>query len=292
METKISLKDMYDVHVHTSPSIARRKSTGVEALKLASSEEMAGFVLLDHTYNTEVVAKVLNELGYGAKVFGSILLNESVGGLNPSVVEAAIGLGTKQIQMPTYSTRNHEETMGDDVKTFPYKKRMKGVYVLDDRGRLIPEVEDILQLITGSQSFLGTGHLSAREAEVLVSRAKELKIRVLVNGASNGSGSESLDFPIPSQKRMAGDHVFMEHDYGVIIRTVQKRRTPIESLVEQIRAVGAEHCVIATDAGQLEFPDFVSGLREFIKRLTEKGITEKEIDLMTRQNPRVLLGLS
>lgn len=285
MDSKISLNGMYDLHVHAAPSIKQRKFTALEALKLASEEGMAGFLLMDHTYNTECIAQVLNELEYGAKVFGSILLNESVGGINPSVVEEAIELGTKHIQMPTYSARNHEEKFGDDQQGFPYKKRGKGIYILDDRGRLIPEVEDILQLLKGSESFLGTGHLSVLELEALISRAKDLKIRVMVNDAS----SKTFTIPISAQKRMAGDHVFMEHDYGVLIRVFRKQ-TPIESVVKQIRAVGVERCVIATDAGQIKFPDLVYCLRDFVECLLEKEITEKEIDLMTRENPRILLG--
>jgi hypothetical protein len=283
----ISLKGMYDLHIHASPSIVRRKFTALEALKLASGEGMAGILLVDHAYNTESMAQALNELGYGARIFGTILLNEAVGGLNPSVVEAALGLGTKQIQMPTYSSRNHEEKFGGNQKNFPYKTRTKGIYILDDRGRLIPEVEEILELLKGSGSFLGTGHLSAGEMEVLIHRAETLKVRVIVNGASN----ESTGLSISAQKKMAGDYVFMEHDYGVLVR-VSEKRTPIESVVEQIREAGAERCVIATDAGQMGFPDPISCLREFLKQLMEKGITEREIDLMTRGNPRFLLGIS
>ena len=286
MTEMISLKDMYDLHFHASPSINLRKLSALEALKLANAEGMAGILLMDHTYNTESIAQILNELGYRTKVFGSILLNESVGGINPSVVEAAIELGTKHIQMPTYSSRNHEEKFGDDQQEFPYKKRVKGIYILDSRGRLIPEVEDALQVMKGRGSFLGTGHLSIVEMEALISRAKSLKIPVMVSGAS----SETSPIPISVQNRMADDFVFMEHNYGVLIR-VQRKQTPIESVVEQIRSVGAERCVIATDAGQITFPDQVYCLKDFVKRLMEKGIKQKEIDLMTRENPRILLGI-
>lgn len=288
MDARISLEGMYDIHIHTSPSIQRRRCSALDALKLASAEGMGGVLLLDHTYNTEVIAQVLNQLGYGPKVFGSILLNESAGGLSASVVEGAIALGTKQIQMPTYSSRHHEETIGDDQKVFPYKKRAKGIYILDERGRLIPEVEEILDLLKGSGSFLGTGHLSAIEVETLVRRAGQLKVRVLVNGASNQPGGVSIQ----SQKELVCEHVFMEHDYGALIRAAEIRRTPIESVVEQIRAVSAERCVIVTDAGQMDYPDMIYSLRDFVTRLTEHGISEKEIDFMTRQNPRRLVGVA
>lgn len=74
MQEMITLKCMYDLHVHVYPSIARRKFTAFEALKLANNEGMGGFLLLDNTYNTTVVVQVLNEMGYDTKVFGSILL--------------------------------------------------------------------------------------------------------------------------------------------------------------------------------------------------------------------------
>jgi len=286
MDPGSSLKGMYDLHVHASPSMARRKLTALEALKVASNEGMGGFLLLDHTYNTAAVAQVLNELGYETRVFGSILLNESVGGLNPSVVEAAIGLGTMQIQMPTYSSRNHKERYGDDRKIFPYQKTSKGVYILDDRGRLISEVEEILQLLKGAESFVGTGHLSVPEIKALVGRAKDLGVRVLVNSVS----TDMIDMPIAVQKELAGDGVLMEHDYGVLTELVH-RKTPIESIVEQIRAVGAERCVIATDAGHPDIPHLVDGLKDFVRQLTEKGISGDELDLMTRRNPEILLGI-
>lgn len=282
----VSLKGMYDLHVHASPSIARRKFTALEALELASNEGMGGFLLLDHTYNTVVVAQVLNEMGYETRVFGSIILNESVGGVNPSVVEIAIGLGTKEIQMPTYSAQSHKEKYGDDQKNFPYQKKSEGIHILDNRGRLISEVEEILQMIKGSESFLGTGHLSIAEIVTLVDRAKGLKIRVLVNSVS----TDIIDLPISIQKELIDDNVFMEHDYAVLTDIVHKK-TPIESVVEQIRAVGPGRCVIATDAGQVQIPNLIDGLKDFVRRLLENGITETELDLMARKNPRVLLGI-
>ena len=287
MEETISLKGMYDLHVHAAPSIIRRRLTSIEVLKLASSEGMAGVLLLDHTHNTTMVATVLNEMGYETKMFGTIMLNEAVGGLNPSVVESALQLGTKQIQMPTYSSRSHKEKYGDDQKIFPYQKKSKGVRVLDDKGKLVPEVEEIFEIMKNYNCFLGTGHLSAEETVALVKRAKELKIRVMVNSVS----TDIIDTPIDIQKQLASDAVFMEHDYAVLTDMVH-RKTPIESLVQQIRSVGAERCVLATDAGQVTIPDLVTEMKDFIKQLSAKGITEKEFDLMLTRNPKIVLGLN
>jgi hypothetical protein len=66
---------------------------------------------------------------------------------------------------------------------------------------------------------------------------------------------------------------------------------PVERIVDQIRTVGAEWCVLGTDSGNMRLPDNVTALRSFVERLMAAGITEKEIDLMTRRNPRIVLGI-
>ena len=283
----INLEGMYDLHVHPAPSLQKRRFTALEAVKLASEEKMAGVLFLDHTYNTTTMAHTINEMNFHTKAFGAIMLNEAVGGLNPSVVEIALRLGTKQIQMPTYSSKAHHDAYGDDQKIFPYKKRMKPIYILDDHGRLVPEVEEILELMRGSNSFLASGHLSPPEVEALVKRAKEVGCKVMACSVS----TDMPGYPIEAQKNWAGDHVFMEHDY-LAITDVPHKTTPVAVVLEQIRAVGAERCVIGTDAGQMALPDPVRALKEFLSRLIEGGLTDKEIDIMTRRNPGFLLGIS
>lgn len=280
----VSLEGMYDIHIHPAPSIQRRRFTSIEALKIASEEGMAGIVFVDHTYNTTVVAETVNELGLKTKAYGAIFLNEAVGGIDPSVVEIALKLGTKQIEMPTYSSKAHFDAYGDDQNIFPYKKRKKPVYILDDQGRLIQEVQEILDLLKGTSSFIGSGHLSPLEIDKLVERARELSCKVVVNSVS----TDMPGIPIPQQKKWADDFIFMEHDY-LAITDVPHKTTPIEMMVEQIRSVGAEWCMLGTDAGNIKLPDNATAMRNFVSRLLEAGITEREIDLMTRKNPERLL---
>lgn len=283
----INLEGMYDLHVHPAPSIQRRRFTAIEAIKLADEEKMGGILFLDHTYNTTTMADTINELGFQTKAFGTIMLNEAVGGLSPSVVEIALALGTKQIEMPTYSSKAHLDAYGDDQSTFPYKKRIKPIWVLDDRGHLIPEVEEIIQLVKGTDSFLATGHLCTLEADAIVRRAKELNCKLVITGVSTDMPGHPLD----AQKKWAADHIFMEHDY-MAITDLPHTTTPIATVVEQIRGVGAERCVLGTDAGSMKLPDNVTSMRDFVDRLIQAGITDKEIDLMARRNPRIVLGIS
>jgi hypothetical protein len=283
----ISLEGMYDLHVHPGPSIQKRRFTALGAIKLASEEKMGGILFLDHTYNTTSMADTINELGLKTRAFGTIMLNEAVGGLNPSVVEIALALGTQQIQMPTYSSRNHQSMYGDDQKIFPYKKRAKPYYILDDQGRLLPEVEEILALVKGSKSHIGCGHLSVPEVDALVKRPRELGCRVLANAVS----TDMPDYPVGAQKRWADQGVFIEHAY-MAITDVPHVTVPVERIVSQIRTVGPEHCVLGTDAGNMRLPDNPVALRNYVEALMGAGLTEKEIDQMTRKNPPVVLGIA
>ena len=283
----ISLEGMFDLHIHPAPSIQRRRFTALEAIKLAHEERMAGLLFLDHTYNTTTMADTINEMGFQTKAFGSIMLNEAVGGLSPSVVEIALALGTKQIQMPTYSSKAHFDAYGDDQKIFPYKKRSKPIYILDDQGHLIPEVEEIVELMKGTSSFLATGHLSTLEVDAIVKRAKEAGCKMMVCSVS----TDMPGYPLNAQKSWAADNIFMEHDY-LALTDVPHQKTPITTIVEQIRTIGAERCVLGTDAGNMKLPDNVTAMRDFLSRLIEGGLTEKEIVLITRRNPRILLGIS
>jgi hypothetical protein len=283
----ISLEGMYDLHIHPAPSIQKRRFTALEAAKFGSEEKMAGTLFLDHTYNTSTMVDTINEMGLHTKAFGCIMLNEAVGGISPSVVEIAVALGTKQIQMPTYSSMAHRLAYGDDQKIFPYKKRIMPIYILNEHGRLIPQVEEILELVKGTNSYIGTGHLSTLEVDAVVKRTRELGIKVVANTAS----TDMPGYPLDAQKRWASDLVFIEHAY-MAITDVPHQTLPVAALVEQIRGVGAERCVLGTDSGNMRLPTNVEALRDFIGRLMGAGITESEIDQMTRKTPQILLGIS
>ena len=283
----MDLEGMYDLHIHPAPSLQKRRFSALEAVKLASEKKMAGVLFLDHTYNTTTMARTINEMNYCAKAFGTIMLNEAVGGLNPSVVEIALRLGTKQIQMPTYSSKAHFDAYGDDQQIFPYKKRIKPITLLDDHGRLIPDVEEILGLLKGTDAFLGTGHISPLEIDGLVKRAKQLQVTVVLNSAS----TDMPGIPLEDQRKWADEKTFMEHDY-MAITEVPHQTTPIATVVGQIRGVGAERCVLGTDSGTVRLPDNVAAMESFVGRLLEAGLKEKEIELMTKRNPSIVLGIT
>jgi hypothetical protein len=61
--------------------------------------------------------------------------------------------------------------------------------------------------------------------------------------------------------------------------------------IARIREIGAEHVIISSDVGLLGTPLHPDSLAWFAKRLRAAGVTEREIDLMYKDNPATALGL-
>ena len=92
----------FDLHVHAYPDSSReRRTDAIEAGKYAYEYGMGGFVLKSHDYPTGPLSMVLNQIYPGIFIAGGIVLNQSVGGLNPRAVEKMIPLNTKIVWMPT-----------------------------------------------------------------------------------------------------------------------------------------------------------------------------------------------
>ena len=253
---------------------------------------MAGALIKDHVTITSDRAYILNKIFPDFKVFGSIVLNYTVGGLNPPAVKAAIRLGVKQVYMPTYSSaygiKKHGVISETFTDLFPPNGK-KGISILSTKGTLLPEVDIILRTIMENDVILGTGHLSPAESLKLIERAKELGVqKVLVTHPSSLLTDMSLD----DQKRAVQMGAFIEHCYvGCTTFTSTGKPLPPKAMAEQIKGVGAEHCIMSTDFGQLKNLTPVEGMRKFIEEMLANGITKDEIDRMIRKNPRKLLNL-
>ncbi|UCH24772.1 MAG: hypothetical protein JSV66_12580 [Trueperaceae bacterium] len=87
-------------------------------------------------------------------------------------------------------------------------------------------------------------------------------------------------------------HYYVEREYVSIDEGMEDApKGGVKLVAEQIEALGAEHCIIATDLGVYTLPSPVEGLREFIACLLDLGIGVDDIRTLTKTNPEKLLGL-
>lgn len=289
------LEGFFDLHVHAGPSIIPREIDAAEMAALASKFLYRGIVLKDHHYCTAPLATVIKKhlpINSETQVLGSIVLNNSVGGVNAAAVDAAISLGARIVWMPTVSSRNHiTKTQGHNVK-FPSGKKLtvpeKPLCLLDDRGRLIPEAESVLETVAAHDHVaLCPGHGGRDEVNAIIERAHSLGIkRLFVSHPAYIIGA-SLD----DMKYWASLGAYIEHTAVLSVPSSHLYSVNVSEIVTAIRAVGAAGTIISSDYGQSGNGCPAQGISQFFELLLQNGITQDEIIEMSQANPCRLLGL-
>jgi hypothetical protein len=266
-----------DMHVHSAPDVRPRKMDDWGLLARVKTAGMGGVVLKNHFSPTADRAHLLRSRFPDLSVIGSIVLNESVGGLNRAAVDVALKLGAKVVWMPTVSAAHH-------IERAAIPGSGTGVRVARGGG-LVPEMAEILRLIAASGAILATGHLSPDETATLVPEARRLGVtRIVVTHPA----SHLVGMPVDEQVLLARQGAFVEIAY---VTTRQKPPVPVQDLIAHVRAVGATAIVLTSDLGQPENPYPDDGLRDLIRDMRDGGISEAELRTMLWQNPRHLLGI-
>lgn len=91
------------------------------------------------------------------------------------------------------------------------------------------------------------------------------------------------------QKELAERGAFIEHCF-VATMPLYGRLNPLQ-IVEAIRFVGAEKCLLSTDFGQLPNPPPWEGMRMMLVTLLQCGLSEKELHILVKENPYRFLNL-
>ena len=166
----------------------------------------------------------------------------------------------------------------------------EGFSILDDKGQLVPEINPILAIIKQNDMVLASGHISPTETFALQKEVRKLGIDKFVVTHPLDHEFFSQAFSKQDLILLAKNGAFIECTFIAFLAS-EFRHDPAQ-MMDVIKTVGAEQCIASTDLGQGFNPLPVEGLRMFIVTLLKYGITEDEINLMTKINPGKLLGLS
>jgi len=267
-----------DIHVHSSPDLDPRRFDDFELAREAACGGMSALVIKSHQNSTVERAILASKIVPEICVFGGLVLNETVGGLNPAAVQLALRLGARQIWMPTRSARNHRVFHGDDGG---------GISIFGPDGEIVSAVDRILDLLATSDCMLGTGHLSVEESVALIERASARGLRKIVVTHPEWKATY---FPIQLQRELAAKPgVWFERCY--VSTTHRCGFTPIETIASAIEETGVATTILSTDLGQPDTPPPVEGMRLYGDALRALGFTVDQLRAMAVENPRTLLGL-
>ena len=272
------LEGAVDLHVHSAPDVDRRRFDDLELARAAKDAGLGAVLIKSHQNSTVERAWLVSQCVSGIRVYGGLVLNETVGGLNPAAVRLALELGARQVWMPTRSARNHRQHHGQDG----------GITILDEQSKLLPAVEAILRGMAASDCILGTGHLSPLETSVLIDAAHKLGVsKILVTHPEWGPTYHSWE----AQKELvARGDVFFERCF--VSTTHLCGCVPFETIERAIIETGVERTILSTDLGQPETPPPAEGLRLYAERLRSTGFSVDQIRTMMQVNPEHLLARS
>ena len=287
------LQGAVDLHIHAAPDIVPRLLDDLALARAARDAGMAAIVLKSHHMLTADRAQVAQTMFPEVRVFGGLALNlPACGGLNPEAVKVAIRMGAKIIWLPTFSAANHIEKIKTKVTgmlgAMAQGFRPLPVPVLGADGAVRPELLEILKLIAEADIILATGHLSVPEIKVVVDAAVAAGVRkILVNHPELWLIGMSTE----DACALAAKGAMME----MCIRSVTAPGhgdTSPKLLADRMKAIGADHVVMATDYGQMDSPPAPEGMRWYIAQMLEHGIPAKDVEVMARVNPTRLLGIA
>jgi hypothetical protein len=285
------LKGAIDMHAHTHPALFRRPLDDAALAEIAIEYGMRGFVLKDHDSQTTGRAYYVKRMYPDIEPFGAIVLNRSVGGINPAVVQAAIHYGAKVIWMPSNHSKWHAEyfKMSDYPQLGRPRKQLPGpgVTVLDDAGNLTPETLEVLDLVAEADVCLATGHLHIDEVRKLQDEALKRGVKkFLVTHANWALCRHDLD----TQRELIAKGAYVEYVAISCVSPTFYEQNPTE-LAQWINEVGAERLILTSDLGQFSAAPHPEGLRMILASLLDYGVAYDQLEQMTKANPAVLLGL-
>ncbi len=282
------IADGYDFHVHTSPDIVDRLMSALELKREATEAGMKGILIKSHVFETASVSSIVNEAESGTKLFGSIALNYTVGGLNPYAVEAALRLGAKEVFLPTYSSKNHLSRYRREKKVFPYPlpEEASGLSILDN-GSVKKKVHQIIEIISNYNAILGTGHIHPLETKKLVEEiSKRGDIRILITHPLSPIIQMPVDLLRDLTRRR---NVWAEFTYLSCTPTLEPHIS-CEDTARAIKLIGAENVILSTDLGQPYNISPVEGLALFMGKLIKAGVNKQDLISIAHENPENLLG--
>jgi hypothetical protein len=224
----------------------------------------------------------------GIEIFGGIVLNRAVGGINPVAVEAMAltrGGHGRVVYMPTIDAeyRNQSKT---------------NVVPVSRNGKLLPEVLEVLKIMAKHNLGLSTGHISPEEVIMLIRAAKAAGVNNIYVQHPNHSGlamsmtqmKEAVRAGAMIEVVLSGDG-FTGGGPNKVVNAENPANDYGPQKIADIRALGPENVVVTSDLGQPGRVTHADSFQIALAVLAKEGFSQAEIDLMTKGNPARFLGL-
>jgi hypothetical protein len=234
-------------------------------------------VIKDHNEPTAPLAYHLRPELPGIELYGGFVLNRPNGGVNPAGVEFMAtqikGEPGRIVWLPA----------GDSEKEARESKNPNRPFVaVSKNGELLPEVKQVIAIIAQHGLVLASGHIAPEEALMAFREGKRQGVQhMIATHAFDLAGKMTVE----QMQEAAKLGAFIEFDF---------RNTLEGGRMDAIRRVGPEFCFLSefwTKAGPPREYAGLDGVGAFAEVMRAHGFTDRELELMMKENPAKALGL-
>ncbi len=272
------LEGAIDLHIHSGPDIFPRNVDAIQAGEQAKAAGMGAILVKSHSTDTAARAETARRLT-GFPVFGGVVLNYPVGGLNPYAVRETAKQGGRIVWMPTVGARHFIENSGEEsagMLTAAIPPGVSGLVAVVD-GKATDDALRVLDQVAEYGLALASGHLAPEETVVLFQEA-----------VSRGITRLAVTHPHLPFVGMPLDIAVGLADLGGLVEITD--HLGAEDRLAVVNAVGAARCYLSTDGGTVAQPVPVERLRRSALGLAALGIGAEDLRVMMVDNPARLLG--
>lgn len=270
-----------DIHCHSGPeAYAARSATELEMSLRACEAGLAAVVFKCHSTpsarSARLVQDVVNQWAkeHGKRktdIFGGVVLNYAVGGLNPEAVVVNARLDGKYVWLPTL----------DSVPDRAWAELPGGVVLFDENGGVVEPLKQIFDLISQTEMVLGLCHQKGKEQLVLLEEARRAGVRRI-----------ELVHPTYSIFKMSIEEMKSAVEQGAYLGIYSFSLNPgfdADLVLRVIKEIGPEHLVMGSDCGMFTGDSPVDGMRRLITWMLHSGVPDKTVERIAKINAKELL---
>ncbi|HLH85797.1 MAG TPA: DUF6282 family protein, partial [Thermoplasmataceae archaeon] len=156
------------------------------------------------------------------------------------------------------------------------------IKAVDESGKLLPEVDEILDLIRDYGMIMATGHLSVAESIMVIKRAKQRGVDKIV---VTHPEFPTTNFTISQQKDLLQYKVYFERCYT----TPATGKVEWDYVFKEVVETRPERNILSTDLGQPNAILPTEGMERFVSFFKERGLSDDDIHKMVVENQQKLL---
>lgn len=288
------LEGAMDLHVHSNPT--QGNGFVLDDFELVREYEDAGLkgvCIKCHEFGSFFRAQLAQKYATKTdtfKVYGSVTLNEQVGGINPVAAESAIKCGAKIVYFPTYCARHQHDIWTGDMCYPAYSEEIlsgmcetynpQGLSVFDEEGALLPQVYEVLEVIRDANVAVASGHLSNREGLALFEAARKMGIKKMIFQHIDWRTSE---MSLPMQRLFA--------EMGVKLEKSFYEFDPDRSMKSFASTVGIapENYLMSSDQGMFPALRALRGYACNVQEHLNGGVPAADLRIMLQDVPTFLM---